>query len=319
MDDLQDTVVEETLSPEEVAYWDSKGTSDEAKPEQKPEAKAEEPKAEEPKAEEPKVEEKEPEVEKLVKHGAFEEERQRRKKAQQEAQALREELAFIKGQQATLKPEQKPQTLEEIDVEKDPVAAIAALKSEIAARKQAEQTTAQVQSIISTGQRYCQKFAETEPLFFDSIADGKRQQGAYTFLRQATMQRLEQQGVPAHEIEQQVNLSEIRLINDALAQGLDPAVAMWHWAQIAGWKKPEPAKEQNRAEDGKFAKPQPTEAERIAALEKAQKASKSLGSVPSGGGEGPLTLEALADMDDEEFAAATSGKKWDRLHRNGAI
>src|SRR5262245_57397919 len=75
----------EALTADEQAYEDSRGGEKvapvkevpavEEKPAE-PEAKAAEPKADKPDPE------KEPEVEKLVKHGAFEEERQRRKKAE---------------------------------------------------------------------------------------------------------------------------------------------------------------------------------------------------------------------------------------------
>jgi hypothetical protein len=320
-DEIPDSVADESFSAEEQAYLDSKGTSD-VPAEPKAEAKAQPEKAE-AKAEEPKAEpEKEPEVEKLVKHGAFEEERQRRKKAEAATRELELRLARLEGQRDGLKPVEQPKapSLDEIDEQKNPLEAIAALKQEIRARKEAEQQSQQINSIITTGQQYCRKFAEAEPQFFGK--DG--QEGAYAFLRRSTAERMAERGLPAHEIEQAVNLAEIRLINDSLAQGLDPARAMWHWAHVAGFKpaaaapSPAPAAEQNRAPNGQF-KAEKSEAERVVDIEKAQKASKSLGSVPAGSGDGVLTLEALADMDEDEFAAATSGNKWGKLHRNGVV
>lgn len=324
--DTQPAEVVEALSPEEQAYWDNKGDVPVEKPADTAPAAVAEDKVE-AKAEKPELEEKEPEIEKLVKHGAFEEERQRRKKAEAATRELELRLARLEGQQETLKKAEQgrmsddgnPHPEAEIDVEKNPIEAIKQLKADIVARKQFEAQQEQIKGIVSTGQQYCRKFAEVEPQFF-----GKEgQEGAYAFLRRSTAERMAERGMAANEIEQAVNLAEIRLINDSLAQGLDPARAMWHWAHVAGFSPqtaaPQaPAKDLPRGEDGKF-KAAKTEAEKVVDIEKAQKASKSLGSVPAGGGDGPLSLEALADMDDEEFAEYTKGKKWHTLHRNGVI
>jgi hypothetical protein len=179
------------------------------------------------------------------------------------------------------------------------------LQAELDAQKEQARQSQQVNSIITTGQQYCRKFAESEPQFFGALGpDGKQQEGAYAFLRRSAAERYAQQGVPAHEIEQAVNLAEIRLINDSLAQGLDPARAMWHWAQVAGFAPraaaPAPAQDQPKdPKTGQFVKM--SEAEKIALAEKAQQGGKSLGSVPAGGGTDDPELSELLGMSDAEF------------------
>lgn len=314
---------DDAFTADEKAYMDGRGEV-EAPAEPATAAKPSEAKAPAAPPEADKAGEKEPEVEKLVKHGAFEEERQRRKKAEAHTRELEKRLAFLEGQQQgnAGDPPAKQPTLDEIDEEKNPVGAIAALKAEIRARKDSEATSQAVSGIISTGQQHCRQFAEKEPQFFNTTgSDGRVQEGAYAYLRRATAEKIkaerEANGQPTDPaaIEQLVNYHEIKLINDALEMRMNPAAAMWHWAQIAGFKprmtEPTPPAPKTPAP--------PTEAEKIANLEKAQSGAKSLGSIPAGGGEATPTLKAIADMDDDEFTAATKGNNWEKLHRQGVI
>lgn len=324
-DDTLTPALAEPFSPEEQAYEDSRGTSDEPK--------AEQPKTEEAKpeaaAEEPRAEEKEPEVEKLVKHGAFEEERQRRKKAQQELQVERENAARLRGQldaierlKAGKEPETPEQQAVELDIEKDPIGSLKALKAKLDAQeqqsRQSEEHRAEIQRISSIGTRHAEKFAANQPHFFDTKdAEGKSVQGAYTFMRAAAAAKLQAQypDAPQAQIIAAVDLTERNHIEECMRNGDNAAERLWELAVEQGFKAPAPAAPRNA--NGQFAKPEPTEAERIAKLEAAQKSSKSLGSIPSGGADGPLTLEALADLPDDEFAEATKGNKWEKLHKRG--
>lgn len=319
-DDTDTNPSSDALTPEEQSAFDAMQRDEAAsEPAAAPATERAEPdKATEAPVEPDKTAEQEPEVQKLVPHGAFEEERRRRKEAQTKARELELTLARLQGQQEALKPADQQQPPAEIDIEKNPIEAIRQLKAErdaerLAAKQQAEAEAA-IQGIIAEGQRHCQEFAKAQPLFFDGGKDenGGSRPGAYQFLREAAAAKLAERGVPAHLISREVDLQEIKIINDALQYGQDPAAAIWHWAQIAGFKPAtaEPARNGN----GQFAAKPPTEAARLSNLAKAEAASKSLGS--AAGGAAPETgLEALFSMSDKEFAEATKGDKWERLWR----
>jgi hypothetical protein len=325
MDDLQDNTPSDALTAEETAAWEA----------MKADQPVAEPAAEEVKAEpEAKVEpadtleggEKEPEVEKLVKHGAFEEERQRRKKAQQEAQVAREEMARLRGQLEAIQGGKKPEEAtaqEKIDIEKDPIGALKALEAKIAAKeaegKQSEAQRAEFERISAIGSRHAEKFAKAQPHFFDSKDEsGKEVQGAYSYMRSVAFQKLQSQypGANRQQIIDAVDAVERTHIQECMQSGENAAEKLWELAVDAGYKAPQPPAQRN--DKGQF-KSEKTEAEKVVDIEKVQKASKSLGSVPAGGGDGPPSLEALADMDEDEFAEYTKGKKWEKLHRNGVI
>lgn len=306
-----------TFSPDEQAYIDSKGASDvpkadEPKVEEKPEAKAEE-----PAKDGEKEAEKEPEAVNLVPQGALQEERARRKKAEAERQALREKLAFYEGQKEALKPEAKAgDPGVKPDPEKDPIGYIKWKDAQDAAaekaKAEAERIDAEQRRLAAISKRHADEFAKQKSDWNDTTVDGKTVPGAYNFLRQAAFDKLRSANPddPAEKIWATINLAELGHTQECARNGINAAQALYDLAVEQGYKPPQPKPE---------AKPGPTEAERIAALEKAQKAAKSLGDVPSGGGEGEITLEALAAMDDDEFAAATSGKKWEKLKRSGAL
>lgn len=322
----------DALTAEEAAAFEEM-RSDTGKPE--PHAEAEKPA--EP---EKPTEEKEPEVQKLVPHGAFEEERQRRKAAQQEAQREREERARIQGQLDALRQPRSPKSAAagaeldqqlkeqlaewEKDPEKHPIEALKGLIADRKARDDAAQKEQEerqdFQRISAIGSRHAERFAKTQPNFFDTKdAEGKPVQGAYSFMRQKAAEKIQSQYPSANQqqVIDAVDAVERQHIQDCLQSGDNAAERLWELAQEAGYKAPEPPKATLlRGDDGKFQK---SEAERIADLEKAQRASRSLGNVPAGGGESELSMSALADMDDAEFAAATKDGNWEKLHRRGVI
>lgn len=318
-------VSSDALTPEEAAAFEEmRSDSGPSKPEPDAEVVAE---PEKPAAVEQKPEDKEPEVQKLVPHGAFEEERQRRKEAQRLLETERVERARIQGQLEALRAGKQPENLtpqEKADFQKDPVAAFNALQAKIEQREaddaKAATERAEFSRVAAIGQKHAERFAKTQPNFFDTkAADGATVQGAYSFMRTKAAEQLQARFPSATEdqIIAAVDATERNHIQECLQTGDNAAEKLWELAVAAGYKAPEPSKPTPpRAENGQFQK---SEAERIADLEKAQRASRSLGSAPAGGGEPELGMEALANMDDAEFAAATSGDKWEKLHRKGAI
>jgi hypothetical protein len=315
----------DALTPEEqAAFEEMKGGDAPEKPVAEP--PAEKPVAEE-KAEPAKPEDKEPEVQKLVPHGAFEEERQRRKEAQRLLDAERQERARLQGQLEAVQRGQKPPEMtpeEKADWDKDPVAAGKALQAKLDQQaeqaRQAEEARAEHERIAGIGQRHAERFAKTQPHFFDSKNDkGETVTGAYAFMRQKAAEKVQARFPSAtpQQVIEAVNAVERQHIQDCLLAGENAAEKLWEMALEAGFKPPEPAKaEPPRAPNGQFQK---SEAERIADLEQAQRGARSLSSAPAGGGEPEIGMEALANMDDAEFAKVTAGDNWEKLHRRGVI
>lgn len=309
----------DALSAEEQAAFEEMrtGTAPEPAPQAEPEKQPEPEPAAEP--------EKEPDVQKLVPHGAFEEERSRRKAAQQEAATAREEMARLRGQLEALHAGRQPpgQTEQEkIDAEKNPIAAIKALEAKLAEQeRETEQSAAQraeFERISAVGSRHAERFAKTQPHFFDTKAEsGETVQGAYTFMRAKAAEHLQAQYPQAtrDQIIAAVDAVERKHIEESVRDGENAAERLWELAVAQGYKPPVKADPEPKPEP----KPQKTEAEKVADLEKAQKGARSLGSVPAGGGENEIGIEALANMDEEEFAAATAGGRWEKLHRQGVI
>lgn len=305
-------MTDDTLTPAEQAYMDSKGETDlsaESAPEtpaaEKPvaEAGAEPPAEGQPQSGELQTADGK---QKWVPFGAMEEERQLKKEARAEAAKLREELAFLKGQQTALSKGQKPEGMtaqEKADWEKDPIAAGKALEARLDAEKQAAETR-QKQSeaeerVAQIGQRHAAEFVKTQPHYFDSKdAEGKTVVGAYNFLRAKAAEALQASNPNATQaqIARMLHVHELNEIQVAARDGVNVSARFWEMALEQGYKPPQ------ATAGAAAAKPGPTEAEKIAATAAAQAASKSLSSAPGGSGDPELTMEAIANMSDREFA-----------------
>lgn len=324
-DEIPDSSFDDSLTPEEQAHLDTKGAAEipaeEARPDAKTEAPAEKPEAEP--AEKDVIEGDGKDKVTYVRQEALHEERQRRKAVEKELQAIREERARQEGMLAAMKPQQTagekaadaPGELP--DIEKDPVGYLKAKAAQEAAERAKTEEQRQLQEkserVASIGIAHSQEFVKQQPNYFDQKApDGTVVKGAYTFVREKAAERIAAQYPDAtpRQIEQVLNLHELNLIQEAVAKGRNAASMVWEIATEQGYTPPQPkAPEQAK----------PSEAERIAALEKAQKSSRSLGAVPASGGADALSIEALADMSEEEFAEATKGKAWDKLRREGVL
>lgn len=91
----------------------------------------------------------------------------------------------------------------------------------------------------------------------------------------------------------------------ALARGQSPAALLYQYAQLRGYK---PAS----------ASAAPANAAKLEAIAAGQAKAKSLSGAGGAAETGAVSLEALANMDDEEFAAATQGANWRRLLRQAS-
>lgn len=318
MDDIPDSPIDDTLTPEEQAHFDSHGEAPLPDSPPEPEKKA---------APEPEVKD---EIEgdgkdkvTYVRQEALHEERQRRKSIERDLALAREEKARVEGMLNALKSPKADATAApdgEPDIDKDPVAWI---KWDKAQRAKVEQETREqrefrerAESIAEIGRRHSEAFAKEKPDYFDAQdGDGKPVKGAYNYLREKAIERIAEQHPEATiaQINQAVDLHELSMISECRDRGVNAASEVYRLAIEQGYT-PRQAAAAAKAEAAK-----PTEAERIAALEKAQAGAKSLSATPGGGGASQMTLEALADLPDDEFEAATAGGKWERLHRDGAL
>lgn len=329
-DEIPDASFDETITPEEQAAFDEM-RGGEVAPVEKPaaesaekaEAKNEAPEAE---AEAPKDEVKDGE-EKVtyVRQEALHEERQRRKELERQLREIREAQARQDGMLQALKPNGQAQqpgpkpasqwTPQEIEAQ--PVAYLKAQAEERAAESQrTEQERAfqsQAKQVADIGIRHSQEFVKTTPHFFDTKGDdGATVPGAYSFLRQKAAERIAEDYPDAtpDQIQATLNLHELNLIQEAVRDGKNSAALVYELAVAQGYQPPKP----KAAPAGPMA-----EAEKIAKAEAAQRGGKSLGAMPAGGNAGELSIEALADMSEEEFAEATKGKKWEKLQRAGVL
>lgn len=104
---------------------------------------------------------------------------------------------------------------------------------------------------------------------------------AYAHLMTAWGQELLELGYTQEEQASEKLMLERRIVEKALKDGANPAERIYKAAKMRGFKGPEPEKE-------------------LAKLKSGQQAAKSLSAV-NGSQEPPMTLEALAEMDGEDF------------------
>lgn len=329
-DEIPDTSFDETITAEEQAAFDEmrggEAPTEKPAPAEKAEAKpeAEKPEAE---AEAPKDEIEGDGVDKVtyVRKEALDEERLKRKAlarklAEVEAAQARQDgmLQALKPNGQAQQPEPKPASQwTPQEIETNPVGYLKAQAEERAVESKRTEDLrvfqSQAKQVADIGIRHTQEFVKTTPHFFDTKGDdGATVPGAYSFLRQKAAERIAEDFPDAtpDQIQATLNLHELNLIQEAVRDGKNSAALVYELAIKDGYQPPKP----------KTAPAAPmAEAEKIAKAEAAQRGGKSLGAMPAGGNAGELSIEALADMSEEEFAEATKGKKWEKLQRAGVL
>lgn len=264
------------------------GTDDDEKVREQDESEAEavqsEVKAEAPKEEEQKDE-------KVVPYGALHEERQLRKEARAEANELREKMARMEEKFSTFQEVLKPKE-PEVSFEDDPAEylrkeaertnqTLEQLQRQQQEAVQRQQAAAQNQQFISRYQTTAQQYAEANPDFHD----------AYNHLVEGRVkEHMLAGGMERNEAIQLAQREEQAIVARAFEQGENPAEKLVELAQLRGWTK--------QAQSAKV--------DKVAQVEKGQKAAKTISK--GGQPEGKLTLEALADMEGDEF-----DKAWEKL------
>lgn len=209
----------------------------------------------------------------FVPHGAMHKEREARK-------GLEAELEKLKGEMEALKnpPDPEPQYADPLEnpeaFKKYQDAALANVNEQIKQIQQAEQARQEQVQMVSEINAFEQQFAQAQPDYNEAM----------THLRDWRISDLAQSGFSQQEIAAHIATDMKALYTAGKAAGINPAQLAYLRAQEIGYKRATP------------------EADKMAAQAKAQQATQSFpqtGGAPQAGG---LTMEALANMSDAEFA-----------------
>jgi hypothetical protein len=259
------------------------------------------------------------------KANAVTQERERRKAAEKEAREAQQQLATIKGrfevlqqlaQQSAQPQVQAPQAPEIPDYNADPLGNLQARLeiAEVAARAANEQVNqfAQQSQIQNNVQRLLE-IAHTQEV--SHARENPDYLPASQFLRDSRERELAFMGTPTHLIPAQLNSEIAQLTAFALERGITFPQAVSQVAQMRGYQPVQAAPAPTPAA-APVVNAAPTPEERIQQVQKGQEMTQSIGQVAGTGAAAPMTLERLAKMSDEEFAAATQGNKWRDLLDN---
>lgn len=251
---------------------------------------------------------------KFVRHGAFHQERERRKNAERQLAELQERYARgderlklltqamqagPQGQQAAqpaaaAEPEPVPDPNQDIfgyvqHLEKRLAEVASGQQQMTEAQKQqaeADRETQERNSVVSAFQRDHARLVQAEPTYGD----------AYAYLIHGRVAELKMFGLNDQEAIAQANADELSFVRACFARNVSPAEQAFALAKSRGFtpKASEPA--------APAAAPAETAAERQTRLAAGQAASKSLSSA-GGAPAGEVTLEMLASMSESEFEA----------------
>lgn len=260
---------------------------------------------------------------KVINHGAFHKERERRKQVEKDLAELKEKFARgderMKIMQELQAKAEKPAETEKVDEDPEPdpeedvFAYIKWQQREMGrlreantkttetfeeTRQQADAATEQAQ-MVQSYERAATEYAKTEPKFFE----------AYQHLLDSRHRELEFLGyTDQNERAQILHNEEMTIARHALANRKNPAEIMHGLAKERGFapqvpaSDPEPAKTDTQAAktDETAVAAEKSEADKLAELKTAQEASMSLSSA-GGAGVREMSMEALAEMSEEEF------------------
>lgn len=274
-----------TLTPEENAFFDSKGAT--APEPQKNEAETAKPAAtSEPEAKE-KVSGKEQEQEKserVVPLAALHEERGKRKGLEQRLREFELENARFKERFKVVEEIGKKQEAPPPDPSADPFAylqqvpnELGELKSKLTQFEQQEQQRTQQQRVVSAYSQAADQFRKDSPDFND----------AYKHIIDSRIEEYKLIGHP--DPVAAVQSDEFQIVLGALQQGRNPAEVIYSLAKARGFQAKAPAQ------------PDKTAAEKLAQIEKGQASNKSLASAGGQSGAEEMTAEALLKMPMDEF------------------
>lgn len=292
-----------SLTPAEEKFFETQGevAPEPAQPETKPESTPA-----------PKAEEKKEESVRMFPEAAYRREQDERRKAQKEMQALREELARMKGMQEASQPKKEEPQVPEFDkdpathlklVQDDVKQKLAKLEQTEAQREEERKRTEAQQRFVSAYQEKVEEFRVKAPDFNE----------AYRHVMMKRDAQLQRMGIDNPlERKQTIEAEEQFLVARAMNAGLNPAEKLYEMAQDMGYarKEQKTVVEQAKEEAPRNEKGQFTSAEeKLQTIEKGQQASKSLGGTSGSAGDTGLSIASLLKLPKEDQEAIILDEK----------
>lgn len=272
-----------TESPEEKAFFDSKGADTVVVETPDPEL----PLAEAEKEPEPKEPAHEP---KTVPLAALLEERKEAKLKYDRMMARLDKL------QELVQPPEKP--AERPDPNVDPIGALKEAQERLDRFENQGKESQEEQAIGNFAKQHADAFRQVKPDFDE----------AYNFIRANRAQELMNTGrATMEDVGLQLRAEEKQIIKTAAQFQVSPAAFMYALAQAGGYTPKQAAAEAQEPIK------QPTPEEKIKMQAEGQARAANPVGKAGAAGNGKLDLKALAMLDDDEFDKATSGKNWSKM------
>lgn len=233
---------------------------------------------------------------KFVRHGAFHEERQRRKELEAQLTTVREQQAAERARLEERLNHLANAFKQPEPVITDPNERLARLEQTIAQQRQQEE---QIAKATENERNFYNAITQAEQKFAAEVPDYME---AIEFAKAERLKDIRALGFEGEEAEQVLQRDVLNLSDDAFRRGINPAERFYNFAKSRGWGKETPA----------AATPAPqAPADKIKSITQGQQAAKSLGAAP--GSSAPnLTLQALADMPQDEFDKIDA-KTWRKM------
>lgn len=279
----------EELSAEEKEFFASKGEKEppaEEPAKSEPEAKAEpETKAAPDAPKEPEKQEKRP-PEGFVPHGAFHAEREERKKLEGRLETERQRIARMEERFNQIVEASKPKAPA---VDQDPVGyfqhELGQVKPKLEQFEKYTQEQAHRARQADDHQRFMNAYSGAAQQYEQVQTDFPQ---AYQFLAQGRISELMEVGYDFTQAQQLAIEDEMRIVAKSFQDGVNPAERMYALAKKRGYAVKPPEGQKSQAE------------QKLEVIEKGQRANPEFS--PSSQGKPKLTLAAIADMSDEDFA-----------------
>lgn len=239
---------------------------------------------------------------KFVPHAALHKERERRKGAETELNTYRERMARAEERlavlnevltQPTAPQTQQATASEEVpDPEKDIFAYVKHLERKLSGLEQTTQKTVEERQREQSLNQLQSAYAQDAQRFMAEKPDFK---DAYGYIANSRARELAALGYSQDQIRQQLTYEETNIVAQAFQQRRSPSAVLYEQAIARGYSPKQAAAAAQAV----------SPAQKLDTVAKGQQTQRSLSGAGGSAGEG-LTLEALANMSDEEFQATAA-------------
>lgn len=247
-----------------------------------------------------------------VSYGALKEERERRKKAEQQAKELQDRFAIanerltaiveaqtraqMQAQALQAQRQQPTQQGEDVPDPNDPLAVTQYLFKKFQEKEDAERRWREQQQQQSHQQQHAQRIQQA---YVNDLAQERERDPSFNqhfeYLFMSRYNELKATGIPEAEIGARLRQDEFSLANEAMQRQIRPAEMIKRLAMARGYQSnPAPAQPQAMSE-----------AEKLARVSAGQAANSSLSKAGTSGNARPskIDINALAEMSDKEWDA----------------